>query len=288
MTAQRGRLKIKRRALTLDQIAAQMGDDFIAAIYSAIGNRTITDLYEGDRLDDVVEQALDRSGMADDLNRLSSTRMEIHVGLDVSMSMFDDRKGGRIVMGAMLERLLNKAFQYVTQSLPAYVFRANLWLWAAGRGSWYNDNNPYMGGQACWCLTDPGYGNPNSWRGRFSTSDVDDVLKIVGEKEPGWSGAGTFLAPLLAEIMRWELEQGSSNAHRLNIIITDGALHDTPACSIIQRDRGTSRLLCLLLNVGYYESSELIPEGFTQYHVELDKLADVVRDVVLAFVQSLA
>src|SRR3990167_5467903 len=102
----RNRVRIKKaQVMSLDQMAGAIADDVTAAIYSSVGNRTVAHLDQGDQLDAVVDQYLDRHGMSEDLLRLSSTRIEVNMGCDVSGSMYWSGRRSTIVTAMTTFRL---------------------------------------------------------------------------------------------------------------------------------------------------------------------------------------
>lgn len=273
----RGRVKIKRGTVTLDNIAAALATDFTAAIYSAVSNKTIAGQQEGDYLSDVVEQSLDRQGMSEELLRMGSTKIEVNVGLDISGSMFS-RYGGRpIVAATVVMRVLNKAFDIVRQSLPAGVFKANLWLWAMSGN-----------GRHCRCLTDQRYGTYQSKLFVGTEAEqvkmIDDLLAGFGKHEPYYAGGGTELAPLIQQVTAWENDEGDPTAHRLLIAITDGALEDASAAAEVQNWR-SGKLYNLLYNVGGYSGD--VPAGFLAYGGNVLELEGFVRQSLFDFVQTI-
>jgi len=289
MASIKRKLKVKK-TITLDQIAEALAQDFIGAVYSAIGTKSVQDLTSGDELAEVVDQSLSRHGMADELVRMSSTRIHVNVGVDISGSMFW-RSGGTkpIVRAATVMRVMLKAFDIIAQSLPPDVFQYSLWLWAAGRG------------RGVACLTHEGYSDQGSggrWTSYSSLEDVmrrlmptrsvteiDAVLETLTKSEPDWAGGGTWLAPMLERLSQWEMERGDPASHTLDIVVTDGELGDTENCSTVQLFRQRGKYIAMLLNIADYQSS--VPDGFINYAVQTDQLEDVIRTQLLDFVQTM-
>lgn len=269
----RGRVKVKiKKGLSIEQMANQLAQDFIAAIYSSVGNKVITDQRVGDWLDDVVEQSLDHSGMADEQTRLSATRIEANIALDVSGSMFNRWSGRAHVPAAFMVRLLHKAFRIVEAELPQSVFKFNIWLWAVS-----------FGGRNCACLTAPEFGH-------FQINDctdvktVDAILEGLGRSEPYYAGSGTQLCPWLTCVRQWEEQYGDPTAHKLDIVVTDGLIHDNDVVNHEQNFR-PGKLNSLLFVVSNDTNRNLL--GFTSYNVNAFRLREVVADELLAFVQRI-
>jgi len=270
----RNKVKVRRNALTLDHIAGQIANNFVSAVYAAVGNKVITGMREGDYLEDVVDQGLEHDGMAEENFRLTKTKMEVHVGLDISGSMYMRYGGNPIVPAALSMRLMNKALSIVTQVLPSGVFTYQLWLWS----TWNK------------CLTDQNYGtNTNRviWPANgnvVSEKDIDEYLTGIARHEPSGFGGGTDLAPLIEQIKRWEEEHSDASAHRLNLIITDGALGDTEEASQVQSWRG-GRLMSVIFNIGEY--SHDVPVGFLGYSGKVTELQPFMEQMLADFVQAL-
>jgi len=298
----RGRVKIKKRSVTLEQVGEQLGQDFVSAIYSSIGNRDVTHLDSGDEMFSVVDQYLDGHGMSENLMRLSNTKIEIHIGLDVSGSMYDRAAFGGsrkplIVPATAVLRLFNLAFKTVERDLPSGVFTHHTWLWASHSH----------------CLTNMDYGDAfdywyspdyydykrssqiskskrftDSCTNTFGTTDVNDILKILSNRHTTahWCGSGTSLSSFLSEAIRWEQENSNPSAHRLFIAVTDGRIGDYAECSKLVSLR-SGRCENLLLNISNMDIGR-VPDSFTGYAVNIFNLEAYIREFLLDFVQRLA
>jgi hypothetical protein len=279
-------LKFKlHKTITLDQIADQLAQDIGGAIYSAINNRTISGLYVGDDLAEVVDQGLSRDGMSDDLNRMSSTRIRINVAVDVSGSMFARFMSRPIVRAMTLSRVLLKAFNTVKQQFPGGVFDFSMWLFAASNG------------KGCFCLTHTGYDEfdqhdgPNGFSKKTiglnarSPEEIDRLLESTAQVEPWWSGASTELAPMLEKWAQWTLDRGEPGTHNLDIVISDGAIYDIEEASVVQLFRITGKYLALLFTIGNW--SYEAPNGFTSYAIQTNELEPVMRETLDQFVKTL-
>lgn len=266
--------KVQKKVIAFEAMAAALAQDFIAAVYTSVGNQVVADQREGEWLQDVVEQSLDHQGMADEQMRLSSTRIECNVGLDVSASMFERWVGRPNVASAFIVRLLHKAFRIVEAELPADVFKFNIWLFAIGSG-----------GRECACLTSPEFGNYTVTSiYNCDNNAVDGVLEGIGRSEPYYSGSGTRLLPWMAGVLKWEEAHGDPTAHKLDIVITDGLIHDAELVNKSQNMR-PGKLSAMLLVIGGDVNRNLL--GFTSYNINLFNLHDVIVAELMSFVQRI-
>jgi hypothetical protein len=264
-----------KKTITLQMIANQLAQDFIGAIYSAIGSKSIANLNVGDELTDVVDQYLDKSGMSEEMNRMSTTKIRVNVGIDCSVSMWSRYNGKPIVRASVVMRTLMKAFRIVQEQLPADVFDYSLWLWACGRS-----------GSRCVCLTDEGYdtlGFPVMQNKADET--IDRLLESIAGNEPSWSGSGTQLAPMLEMWTRWQLDRGQPGTHTLDIVVTDGELGDVQEASHVQLFRQTGKYIAMMLTVG--NAAYTAPDGFLSYAVRVDEMEGVIRNTLMDFVQTM-
>lgn len=271
------KIRIKR-TITLEHVAEQLAQDIIGAVYSAIGNKTVYDLREGE-LTEVVDQALDRIGMSDDLVRINKTRIEINVALDVSGSMFKRFEKYAlvkpIVPALTTMRVLLRALKIVSDTLPSDVFKYSLWLWAM---TW--------GGEFA-CLSHPNQddGRLSHLLGERDFKAVDDLLLSLSKEKPSWRGSATYLAPLLTNFEKWNAELGDPTAHKLDIILTDGGLYDVEESSVVQEFRVTNKYEAILLMLG--NAVTRVPRGFTQFSIRPTEVGEVIRNFLLGFVQRL-
>lgn len=277
VTSTKGRVKIKvrKKGLNLNQISESIASDLIAAIYSSIGDRRVNGLTEGDELADVVDQYLGKDGMAENLTRMSSTQLTINVAVDISKSMFD-RFGARPIVPAMtIARVLLKAFDSIAHQLPPDVFKYNIWLWAIG-----------YGGKDVSCLTDQRYGTYQIMGAGYDSNIelIDTVLADIAKRQPYYAGSGTKLGNYVDEVSKWETENTSQVAHRLDLVVTDGMIHDVDRTSVLQ-DARTGKLNSYIFNVA--SDVNAVPIGFTQYYINAFNLQQILTDAVLAFVQSI-
>src|SRR3990167_9844923 len=233
-------IKVKqKKALAFESMAAQFAQDFVAAVYTSVGNRVVADQHEGDWLQDVVEQSLDHSGMADEQMKLASTRIEVNVAMDVSGSMFERWAGRPNVASAFIVRLLHRSFRIVEAELPQSVFKFNIWLFAVAGG-----------GRCCACLTSPDFGNyAVTSIHNCDSASVDAVLEGLGRSEPYYSGNGTRLQPWMDGVRKWEEVHGDPTAHKLDIVITDGLIHDADKVNATQNMR-PGKLSAMMLVIG--------------------------------------
>lgn len=278
------RLSLKKikvlRTLSLDTVAAQMADDMRTAIYSSVGNRTIYDETEGDDLENPVQQSIDRHGMSSMDIRLSSTRIEIKIGVDGSGSMFQRGEASPILRGTTVLRLIRNACGIVSQQLPSNVFKSSSWLWALSTA-----------GRHTVCLDDPKYGTLTSAvlsniRAEHSNNTDKFLEKLGRARRWQYWGGGTQLAPLLKQWRDWEQVEGSPNAHRMDIVVTDGMLYDTDVCSQIQAERMNSgRYRAVLLNISGREGN--VPQGFTGFHIGVLELENWLKEEIFEFVKQI-
>lgn len=278
MTKMKKAFKIAR-TLPLDVVAGQISEDITAALYNSVGNKIIADLREGDALEDVVAQGLDRTGMSDTLMRLSSTRIEVKVGIDVSGSMFNRSSGSPIVRATSVTRLLRNAFARVSGAFPPNVFRSSIWLWAVG----------WSGAQVI-CLDSPYYHDNYS---TLHSYDLTDALKDTDaflerlSKRSRWAHAGgsTRLSHLLKQWAVWEANEGNETAHKLDIVVTDGQIYDTTTCSDIQNKRDNNKSKALFLNISGWVGD--VPVGFTGYRIGILDLESTIKDELISFVSQI-
>ncbi len=298
-----------KKTLTLAQVAQGLSTDVIGAIYSGVGRTQVDNLAVGDELEDVVDQQLSRHGFSEIDDKLSQTRLQIQIGADVTGSMWGGSVGRSIVPAMYMMRIFNQAMDTVMRTLPQSVFKSHLWFWGM------------KGGNDIACLTDPEQGTrrlcwkPNPYAFNTTTqylssvshanyqaslSDpnfkglnagdvetLDAALVETAASRPGFMGSATYLAPMLTEWQNWENKYGDSQAHRLDIVITDGQLYDWQECGNIQSDRR---------NGGKYEGVILqvadiwvsnVPQSMTMYRVHAHTLESTVRDLLLDFVRRI-
>lgn len=266
MPKQLKRLKIKR-TLSLDAIAHQLAQDIIGAIYSAIGQKNVTDLYVGDQLSDVVDQSLSRTGFAEEMDRMSSTRIRVKLGIDMSGSMFN-RSNRSMVRAATMARVLLKAFDEVQGALPPGVFEFSLWMWS----------------HEAYCITHDGYDKIQIVNAR-TVPAMDAMLESLAKTIPYWAGGGTQLVPLLSKWTQWDLDRPETGTHTLDIVITDGAIWDLEDAEQIQLFRQSGKYMAMMLTIGDYAYDA--PNGFVSYAVRSDELQPVIRDTLDQFVKTL-
>jgi hypothetical protein len=276
-----GKFKVKKTT-PLHVVASNMADDIITAIFSASSFKTLYGLESGDDLDDVVDQALERTGMSEEQQRLSRTRLEMKFCLDISSSMWQTNHGRPILPGTVMMRMFNIALNLVRMKLPENVFKFSQWLWSAGHG----------GHMVC-CLDDLSLGNfvPDELqhivkaKRNPTPAEIDALYARLGAHTPDYVGHGTTIVNLLKGLNAWEQKHGDSKAHRLDLVVTDGVIDDWKKAGAIQVDRR---------NAGKYEGDILqaatklnanIPEGFVVRKLSPEKLDFVTRDVLLEFVQ---
>lgn len=271
------KIRIKR-TITLEHIAEQLAQDIIGAVYSAIGNKTVYDLREGE-LTEVVDQALDKVGMSEDLVRISKTRIEINIALDVSGSMFKRFERNAlvkpIVPASTTMRVLLRSLKIVSDALPQDVFKYSLWLWAM---TW--------GGEFA-CLSHLGQddGRLSYALGERDFGAIDGLLISLSKETPSWHGSATYLAPLLTNLEKWNTELGDPTAHKLDIILTDGGLYDVEESSQVQEFRVTNKYEAVLLMLG--NAVTRVPRGFTMFNIRPTEVGEVIRNFLLGFVQRL-
>lgn len=271
-----------KRTIPLDVVAGQLADDLIAAVYSAVGNKEVDNLREGDGIDDVVDQSLTSTGMYEFRNRLSSTRIEVKIGTDVSGSMFSRGVGSPIVKAMTLKRLLRNATEKVALALPPDVFKASYWLWAVG---WSRGKDVLR------VDSDVNVAKLDStfWNSDFELGmkDPDKFLEgIARASRWPWQGSATYLGPMLSAWEELEKRQTDYHAHRLDIVITDGQIHDPQECAVIQSSRNWGRHRALLFNISGWLGK--VPDGFTGYHLMITDLEPVIKEEMERFIQEMA
>ncbi len=302
-----------KKTLTLAQIADGLSSDIVGAIYSGVGRTTHEYLASGDDLDEVVEQDLSKHGFSETVDKLSSTRLQINVGGDVTGSMWNKYQDRPIMPMTYMMRIFARALHDVASKLPPSVFRYNLWLWGMKHG---DDvaciTDPELGSQRL-CYRPNIYSSVNStalYLGSCSQASyynkfrmapanefravdpndldaLDESLKEIGTSKPNFIGSGTYLAPMLKHWMQWEQQYGDSQAHRLDVVITDGALYDWQPCGEIQSDRRNGgKYEGIVLQVADYRVSD-IPSSMTMYRIHAHTLENTVRDLLLDFVRRL-
>ena len=269
------------KTIPLERIADDLATDVINAIYSAVGNRQEDNLPQGDELKDVVDHALSRTGMSDVWTGLASTRIELKSAADGSGSMFGKWSGSPIVRAMTTHRLLRNASMIIHDRLPSDVFKSTFWMWALGAWS----------GEKVICLDSYSdhlqHSTIRSTRlnGQLSR-DIDGFLSWLSKQSKwGLAGGGTYLAPLLEKWLVWEQTKGDPLAHRLDIVVSDGQIHDVEACNMVQQHRRFGHYRGILLNVG--GSVGHVPEGFIGYHVDVFDLENTLRDELQTFVKEM-
>lgn len=277
MKVRKTKVKIQKR-MSLEAIAQELANQFIGAIYSAIHNKTVSDLREGEELEDVVEQSIDQQGMAEDMLRISSTKIMVNLAVDISGSMYSRLEGTTKIVTAMtMMRTFAKAFRIIEETLPTDVFDYRVWLWAA------------LSGKSFLLLDkDKGFDKENSSFSSYFDPDqykdkpVDEILKEVMDGNTALSGGGTYLGPVVAKWAELDLQRMSS--HKLDIVFTDGGLYDEKDVTTAQMFRQSGRYMGLIYTVGAYQS--LLPGGFLGYDVGPHEVQKVTESTLIDFVQQ--
>lgn len=277
MPIRKTKVKIRKK-MTLDAISQELASQFIGAIYSAVHNKTVTDMNEGDELDDVVSQSIEHQGMAEELLRMGSTKIMVNLAVDISGSMFRRLGGISAIVPAMtMMRIFVKAFRIIEESLPADVFDYRVWLWAALSGPAFfqlgKDKGIVEENSSFSKWFDPGF---------MKDMPVDKILSDVMENKSSMSGGGTYLAPVIA---KWaELDMQRMSTHKLDIVFTDGGLFDTDGVSMSQLFRQSGKYMGLIYTVGAYQHK--LPIGFLGYDVAPNEIQKVTERTLTDFVQS--
>lgn len=270
------------KTIPLNRLADDLAADVVQAVYSAVGNRTVTGLREGQELDEVVDHSLSQDGMSDTWSGLASTRIEFKIGEDVSGSMFGRYAGSPIVRATTVTRLLRNASIIVSSQLPPNVFKSTAWLWAAGRST----------GEKVVCLDSFADHLANS---TIHSTKMDVKMRAGADEFLSWmsklstwelAGGGTYLSPLLQKWATWESINGDPTAHRMDLVLTDGQIHDVDACNLVQSTRRFGHYRGLLLNVSDWVGH--VPHGFTGYHTSVFDIETVIRNELAEFVKEMA
>ncbi len=228
----------------------------------AIKRRPSYGLQEGEWLDDPVACITGQGGFAEDVNVSTNIKLQVHICLDISNSMFHNGLADVAVDAA---RNLYLALGTASKALPGNSLQVHLWTWA---GDTDGKDVRHVSSPKFKVYED----NPLGVTVRLPDSRYD------------WTGEDTWLYPLLERLDHWERQNGDHGAYRLDLIISDGVLdHPTDARKgdKIQDDRD-GRLQSVVLNfLSFSEWCDYrVPNRCTQYPVDPSNLMPMMRQIL--------
>jgi len=232
-------------------------------IASAIKRRPTYGLQEGDWLEDPVACVTGQYGFAEEKAVSTGIKLQIHICLDISNSMYHNGLHNVAVDAA---RNLYLALDTASKTLPGNSLQVHLWTWAGG---------------------EDGKGVDHLSTTKHRLWDINNPLGCTANLPDGsysWTGEDTWLYPLLEKLYEWEQQNGDHGAYRLDLIISDGVLdHATDARKgdKIQDDRD-GRLQSIVLNfLPFSEWCDYrVPNRCIQYPVDANNLMPMMRQVL--------
>lgn len=277
-----------KKTVPLPVIAAQVGDEFLAAVYAGIARKTKYGLESGSDLDGVVQHYLEHDGFSDDAKLLSKIRMQIQLACDLSGSMFRLENGKPIVPAMTMMRMFQRALRQAKETLSAETLRYSLWLWSVSE---YGGHDICLDDLLMGTYIPPQYHDRPLLMGLpapLTPLEVDKFFEDVMMVKPEFKGTGTQLLPLVQSFRKWEDNYGDTGAYCLDIVVTDGRLYpdDIKAVNKVQSERlAYGKRMGALIQIG--QEKVIVPEGFTLYNCKPQYLDLTIREILLTFVQKI-
>lgn len=233
----------------------------------------------GDYMEDVVEVLQIGDGWMEESTETVGTKLQITLSLDLSNSMMYN---GLAEVAATTFRDLGWMLKTLASENPD--LKAGFFTFSRDDGY-----TPGFYGKRAERLLDKGYwGDEPSKFGEFkdlAPSKIKDNSRFFYDL---FCGQDTYISPLLAEIEKWENEEGEPGAVRLDLIITDAVLEhpkDIKDADAIQERRNGS-LQSVMLNFMPEKDwlGSTLPRRTFMTKVDKENLNGLLRQILADFI----
>lgn len=225
---------------------------------------------EGDWLDSPVDAYISGTGFGEEVKVQSGVKVQVTLSLDLSNSMWHNQIASHAIDACIVTSL---ALKELEASFP---------------GSFFTETFAFAmreDGKSAEVLRQ--VYSLKTWSDETS---LDGLERLRQSKSwvPTWAGQDTWIAPLLEEIEKWEVENSEPDVVRLDIVLTDGVLEhptDVRSASVIQ-ERRNGTLMTVLLNFLPEEEwfDVQLPNRCIQHPVQVDNIKGLLRKLLAEFV----
>lgn len=256
----------------LQSTAVRLTGFLHSELATALANREMHDLFEGDFLDDPVEAMQGRAGFGEDTQQAQGIRLLVNLCVDGSNSMgLNDTEGPALEATRTLYAMLDN----VRGALPDGQLEVEVWGWAMGRE-----------GKQTRHITRP----LSDWERGYETHLTPQQHYVNAINNMSLDGEDTWISPLFETLLKHEVQTGWMGGARLDIIITDGVLEhrtDRQKASDLQllRDGGVTTILLNLLPMDDWADVHL-PDHCLQYEATVDNLFSLMTKVLGEWVNA--
>lgn len=249
--------------------------------------KEVVDQVEGDWIDDVVGCYMTGRGFGEEVHVHSSVKLQVSVALDCSNSMYYNRISES---AAIAFREVGTTLQSLKREFGTDLF-ISFWTFSSNRG--YDDSD--RGKRVQQVARPDAERTDRNWYSNVQSYESDgfngwEFLRPSRQDyqiRDLFEGEDTWIAPLFKEIEAWENKYSDPGCVKLDLIITDAVLEhptDIREASVVQERRDGS-LQTIMLNFMPEEQwvKSTLPRRCTQYAVNADNIAGMLRNVLMEF-----